>query len=62
MTLNAPPALVTVMGGYARGDVLTPLAQRWIKALRLISAKMILIFDQDCLEPLPECHHDRELK
>ena len=41
MSLKAPPMLVTVMGGYAKGDVLTPLAQRWIKALRLISSKLI---------------------
>ena len=58
MSLKAPPMLVTVMGGYAKGDVLTPLAQRWIEALRLISVKIILVFDQDHLDPLPDCSQD----
>ena len=58
MSLKEPPMLVTVMGGYAKGDILTPLAQRWIKALRLISVKIILVFDQDHLDPLPDCCQD----
>ena len=54
MSLKAPPILVTVMAGYAKGNVLTPLAQRWIKALRLISEKIIIVFDQDHLDPWPD--------
>jgi len=30
--------LVVVMGGYAKGNILTPLAERWIEALRSISS------------------------
>ena len=59
MSLKSSSMLVTVMAGYAKGDVLTPVAQRWIKALRLISEKIIIVFDQDHLDPWPECHHDQ---
>ena len=50
--------LVVVMGGYAKGNILTPLAERWIEALRSISSKLILVYDQDKISPWPDCSRD----
>ena len=60
MSIESCSELVVVMGGYAKGNILTPLAERWIDALRLISAKLILVYDQDKIEPWPHCCHDRD--
>lgn len=58
MSFKSSPTLVTVMGGFAKDNVLTPAAQNWISALRAISSKLVLVFDQDHLDPKPECSQD----
>ena len=44
--------LVTVMAGYARGNTLPAVTQRWIEALRRLSTQLVLVFDQDQVEGL----------
>ena len=46
--------LVTVMAGYARGNTLPAVTQRWIDALRRMSTQLVLVFDQDQVEGLEE--------
>ena len=42
------------MAGYAKGMHLGKIALRWIEALRAISSKLILVYDQDQLNSMPE--------
>ena len=46
--------LLTVMAGYAKGGLLSPVTRRWIRALRQLSSKLVLVFDQDQLVGLEE--------
>lgn len=37
------------MAGYAQNNVLSPITERWIRALQEVSHKLIVVFDQDQL-------------
>ena len=50
--------LVTVMAGYAAGGELSPVALRWIRAVRSISNALVLVFDQDDLSAPAEFADD----
>ena len=54
MPADVTPSLVVVMAGYAKGKHLGKIALRWIEALRAISTKLILVYDQDQLHFTPE--------
>ena len=53
--LTTPPGsyqLVTVMAGFSHSDRLSPVTERWIRALRAVSDQLVLVFDQDRLTSL----------
>ena len=49
MLADVMPSLVVVMGGYAKDNQLRPWSRRWLRGLRSISTKLVLIYDQDQL-------------
>ena len=54
MLADVMPSLVVVMGGYAKDNQLRSWSRRWLRGLRSISTKLVLIYDQDQLTGLPE--------
>lgn len=56
MSAETPPSghLLTVMAGYAKGGRLSPVTRRWIHALRQLSSRLVLVFDQDQLAGLED--------
>ena len=60
MLAEVAPSLVVVMAGYAKDNQLRPLAQRWLRALRSISWKLVLVYDQDHLDGVPDSCQDSD--
>ena len=50
--------LVTVMAGYAHGGKWSPVALRWIRAVRSVSDALVLVVDQDDLSAPAEFAND----
>ena len=49
------------MAGYAQNNVLSPITERWIRALREVSHQLIVVFDQDQLSSDTELCDDESI-
>jgi len=60
MSSEVTPSLLVVMAGYAKDNHLRPVSERWLHALRAISSKLVLVYDQDQLKGVPTSYQNSD--